>query len=187
MADFWDNTMRGAGWIQTFGGKRFDLLNPRAEDIEIEDIGRALSRICRYTGHSKQFFSVAQHSVLVSVVVDKPYQLHALLHDATEAYIGDISSPLKKLIPGIKEIEARIEGVIAQKFGLSLPPPEAVVEADLRMLSTEKSDVMGKEPCAWGDLPEPYKHVYITRCWLPDEAFRMFMLRYRSLIGELEE
>jgi len=81
--------------IGLFSGGTFDILNPRAEDVRIEDIAHALSQQCRFTGHTKTFYSVAQHSVLASTLVAAPDELWALLHDASEAYMGDMNRPLK--------------------------------------------------------------------------------------------
>ena len=77
-------------WIQTFQGKAFDPFAPRPADISHFDIAHALSNICRFTGHTNTFYSVAQHSVQVALLVPRPMQLAALLHDASEAYLCDI-------------------------------------------------------------------------------------------------
>jgi 5'-deoxynucleotidase YfbR-like HD superfamily hydrolase len=131
-------------WIQTYSGKKFDLLNPTPESISIFDIAHALSNICRYTGHTKEFYSVAQHSVLASVNVPPKDALAGLLHDATEAYLTDISKPLKMLLPEYCKLEDKIYKIIAAKFGLPAELPASVKEADLRLLATEKRDLLEK-------------------------------------------
>lgn len=111
-------------------GTYFDPLNPRVEDVHLADIAHGLAHICRYGGHVASFYSVAEHSLHVSAQVwrtfgDKEVALAALLHDATEAYIGDVVRPLKNLLPEYKEIEHRLARVIEQKFGLKPHATEA--------------------------------------------------------------
>lgn len=128
-------------YIETFTGRKFYPLAPVAEQVDIYDIAHALSYVCRYTGHSTHFYSVADHSLLVSTapeVVEAGVELEALLHDASEAYIADIAGPIKPFIAGYKEAEERLEQVIRQRFDLpegDLHP--AIKVADLRILVTE--------------------------------------------------
>lgn len=138
--------------ILTHSGINFNLLNPDLDLIDIEDIAHALAHLCRFTGHSKHFYSVAHHSILVSSLVPAEHRLEALLHDAAEAYIGDVSSPLKAQLPGYREIEHRIEAAIRQRFGLPAELSPYVKAADLQMLAAEKAQVM--PPCTepWGLL-----------------------------------
>ena len=124
--------------LKTYSGVEIDLLNPKEEDILIEDIAHALANTCRFNGHVKRFYSVAEHSVLcANLIENKRYQLDALLHDASEAYLGDITRPLKALLPNYMAIEERFQRVIAKKFGLSFPMPKEVKEIDNRMLVIE--------------------------------------------------
>ena len=97
-------------WIQTHSGIAFDLLKPTPDMIVIDDIAHALSNLCRFTGHSK-FYSVAQHSRLASFMVSEQFALQALMHDASEAYLTDISAPLKALpcMAEYKKLEAKLE------------------------------------------------------------------------------
>ncbi|RQU14214.1 metal-dependent phosphohydrolase [Burkholderia cenocepacia] len=158
--------------ILTATGRYFDFTRPTRDMIDIEDIAIALSRMPRFTGHTTQFYSVAQHSVLVSHNVPEEYALQGLLHDATEAYMGDMSTPLKQLIPAYKEIEHRVEQAICERFGLPFPLHPSIKAADLRMLVTERRDLMPKPlvprtdreawtafsgipPFQWGVWPQP--------------------------------
>lgn len=106
------------GKINTLSGV-FDLLNPSEDSVRIRDIADALSKICRFNGHITHFYSVAQHSVLVAAMAPEWCKKEALLHDAAEAYIGDIIKPFKNLLgSALYSLEYNIEIVIAQKFGL---------------------------------------------------------------------
>jgi hypothetical protein len=129
-------------WMQTFTGRRFYPLSPRAADIDAADIAHALSLLCRYGGHVDRFYSVAEHCVLMSRAVPPEDALAALLHDATEAYIVDVPRPLKRQLPGYREIEQAVWHAIAVRFGLDLALPASVHEADNRILLTERNALM---------------------------------------------
>ena len=105
-------------WIETVNGNKFWYTGEDTSGIEIEDIAHALSNVCRYTGHCHSFYSVAEHSILVALLVPKHKRLWALLHDASEAYLADMASPVKQLLPEYKALEHRIMVRIAKKFGL---------------------------------------------------------------------
>lgn len=141
-------------WIQTFSGKKFDLLNPTPAMVDPVDIAHALSMICRFTGHTIGFYSVAEHSLRVAQLVPHMDVKQALLHDATEAYIQDISSPLKQLLPDYKAIERRIHRAICDRFDLCYALPESVKRADLLMLRREREDLMGRPPEPWHESIE---------------------------------
>ena len=116
-------------FIQTLSGRRVNPLDAAPEDIDPADIARALSNLCRFGGHSKAFYSVAQHSAIVCDLLEErgatPDELMAaLLHDAAEAYLGDLPHPLKhrsELGAAFRVAEKRLEAVIAERFAL----PEA--------------------------------------------------------------
>eukprot|EP00913_Durusdinium_trenchii_P028455 g26683.t1 len=129
-------------WVQTHKRKWFDLLDPRPDQVDIEDIAHALARLCRFNGHTNGFYSVAQHSVLCSQIVDPLYAFDALMHDAAEAYVGDLVSPVKRLLDdhgghAFRDCEDRICRVIAYVFGNEYPVHPRVHEADATMLATE--------------------------------------------------
>lgn len=146
-------------WILTCSGQRFDLLAPRAELISTIDIAHALAHICRFGGHTRQHYSVAQHSLLVASIVPPGLQLTALLHDATEAYVGDLVRPLKALLPDYSEIEHGIWLAICDRFNLDPKLPTSIHEADMIALATERRDLMPEHgetwPCLAGVKPLP--------------------------------
>lgn len=170
-------------WIQTYTGKKFDLLNPDFNSICIEDITHSLSNICRYTGHVKSFYSVAQHSVLASMSVPEEDALSGLLHDAAEAYLTDISKPLKVLLPEYCRLEDNVWLKIAEKFNLPEILPASVKDADLRLLATEKRDLMSDCGPSWKttDGVECLKDKILP--WGPDQAEFMFLKRFKELSG----
>lgn len=131
-------------WIETFTGRRFDPLHPDPELIDLEDIAHSLSLLCRFIGHCKQFYSVAEHCIRVAELCSIESKLAALLHDAAEAYIGDIARPIKYGIASadLKEAEERLLGTIYKKFGASPYDAKEVKEADDIMLATEARDLM---------------------------------------------
>lgn len=129
----------------TFSGIRVDPFDLKPEHVRIEDIAHSLSMQCRFTGHVREFYSVAEHSVRCSWMVPKEHRLWALLHDAAEAYCADMIRPIKNA-PGFepyKAMEAAIERVIVQVFELPMPRPACIKVADERMLLTERRDLKG--------------------------------------------
>lgn len=143
-------------WIQTYTGIQFDLVHPTPEMVVIEDIAHALANLCRFTGHSNQFYSVAQHSWLCSFMAPPDYALEALLHDAHEAYTGDLNRPLKALCPAYKDIQANIDTVIREKFGLPSTCSRVVRDIDHKMLYTEKRDLFDCK-LSWSSSALPYE------------------------------
>ena len=144
-------------WIVTCSGKKIDFLEPDPDQIDILDIAHALSVMPRFTGHTLLHYTVAQHSYEVSRQCSPENQLVGFAHDFTEAYIGDISKPLKSVIGNvIEEIEHRLWQAIAARFGLPTQIPDEVKEVDARMLFTEKRDFLTKRGPKWGWEKEPY-------------------------------
>lgn len=125
-------------WMQTFTGVAYYPGDPRPEDIHILDIAHALSLLCRFGGHCNRFYSVAEHSILVSQVVPPEHALQGLLHDATEAYCMDIPRPLKKQLSNYTEIEQLNWLAVAERFGLNPEIHTSVHEADNNVLLAEK-------------------------------------------------
>ena len=128
--------------LVTYTGKVIDPRNPKPEDISIFDIAHALSKICRFAGNTPTFYSVAIHSMRVSMMVEKEHRLAALLHDATEAYLGDVPKPIKDLLPEYKELEDRYYAVIAARFNLPKDLPPEVKMADYEMLQYENWEML---------------------------------------------
>lgn len=168
-------------WIQTYTGKAVRILNPRPQDVHIHDIAHALANICRYTGHVKKHYSVAEHCVHVS----RDTGMVGLMHDATEAYVGDVSSPLKRCIPKYKKIEQLHWLAICSAFELPAVLPKAVHEADLRMLVTEARDLMGPRPYDWTIDVEPYSDISVAVPMTALEAEYKFLERFHELGGLL--
>jgi hypothetical protein len=135
---------RKGDWIATHSGRKFWPLDPRPEEVSIGDVAHALSNLCRFGGHSVRFYSVAEHSVLVSYQVPPEHQLTALLHDAPEAYVADVPRPLKKDLANYAEIEALVWRAVAARFGLPEELPEIVKMADDAVLAAE---------IRWGIMP----------------------------------
>lgn len=155
-------------WIETYTGKQVDPLHMRVEDIDIQDIAKPLSHICRYVGQCKRFYSVGQHSIHVAElvegamiekegwnkeVIDKTC-LAALLHDAPEAYTNDISRPVKYSLKEFVEIEKRLMGVITERFNLQGADWQLIKKMDNAMMATEAYQLMKSKGKGWW-LPEP--------------------------------
>ncbi len=130
------------GVIRTFTGKYINVFDPQPHDICLEDIAHALSNLCRFGGHTRQFYSVAEHSIRTAKFVEPPYRLAALLHDASEAYLLDIPTPVKIMFPEYHKAEYRMMEVIAEKFGFEYPLSDEVRMADKLMLQLEWLEFM---------------------------------------------
>jgi hypothetical protein len=169
-------------WIQTYTGRKFWPLAPRWEDVCIEDIAHALSNMCRYTGHSRVHYSVAQHAVLVSFYVPPAFAFHGLMHDASEAYLPDLASPVKRhpIMAPYRDAEERIMDAIGTAFRMSRPlePPEVKL-ADGRMLATEARDLLAVMNPDWSIPFEPYPEHIIPMS--PSDAKRAFLNRFDEL------
>lgn len=171
--------------ILTAAGRYFYFDGPSIGRHDIHEIAHALSNICRFTGHCREFYSVAQHSVIVSLLVPAPLALAGLLHDAAEAYVGDVSSPLKHMLPAYKAIEQRIEAVIAKCWDVDLHDPR-VKAADLVALATEQRDLLPKTS-TWKTLQGVEPHPNTITPLSPRDARTAFLDRYRELTGNRYE
>ena len=169
----------GDAWIQTFTGRQFWPLEPLADDVCIEDIAHALSLKCRFAGHTTEFYSVAQHSVLASRACDEA-PLWALLHDASEAYLPDVCRPIKKHLRGFKSLENQVMAAIAERFALTLPMPESIHDIDLVMLATEQRDLLCSPPAVWGST-KGVRMLDRIIPWSPAVAEREFWAEFNKL------
>lgn len=181
---------RRGDWIQTYTLRQFWPLDPRPEDVSIIDIAHALSMMCRFTGHTHRFYSVAEHCVRVSyhasrdVVDDAEALLVArwgLLHDATEAYLVDLARPVKRTdeMKSYREAEQRLMEAICQRFGLPPAEPPAVKVADMRLCYTEARDLFPGVHRAWRWHAEPLEEKILP--WSQEEAKQRFRLRFAEL------
>lgn len=168
-------------WMQTFSGEAFYPLSPRIEEVHAEDIAHALSLICRYGGHVKKFYSVAEHCVLLSRSVETKNALWALLHDATEAYLGDMVRPLKQSMPHFVAAEEHLMRVICFKFSMSTKCPDEVKEADTRILLDEKSQLMNPSLHVWTSLVGMEPLGIDVHGWEPAKAESLFLERLNEL------
>jgi hypothetical protein len=175
------NEPRAGDWMQTASGRQFWPLDPRAEEIHIEDIAAALSKLCRYGGHCKRFYSVAEHCVLMANAASPSLAFAALMHDASEAYLSDVIRPIKRHLPQYGEIEAALERVLAQRFGLVWPLPAAVKTLDERIIVDERDQAMAEPPVPWSDHGAALG-VTIT-FWSPERAEREFLRAFRRYGG----
>jgi len=191
-----DKHERGSdtGWIQTFTGGKFWPLEPHAEDVRIEDVAHALAYQCRYAGHARIFYSVAEHCCLLAdYVLRINYYTHhqdtldglrdaltVLLHDAAEAYLPDLARPLKYRMPEWREADARLEAVVVPALGGEYPLPPWVKLLDARILRDERPVVMRETGDSWQiDDLEPLG-VWV-RGISPHEAEQWFLDLYAEL------
>ena len=201
MSEATDTVISGAivdatkAWIQTYSGGIFHILNPKQDEINIKDIGHSLAMQCRFTGHVRHFYSIAEHSVLGSFLVPKQHALRFLLHDASEAYIADINRPLKHFTgvgSAYLPVEATIQDAIHEKFhlleidnGCTVPEPACIKEADNAMLYAEKEQLLPPMDWVnkWGadEKPAPVT----IRCWAPEVAEVEFLHRFYELTGQI--
>jgi 5'-deoxynucleotidase YfbR-like HD superfamily hydrolase len=173
-----------AAWIQTYSGRRFNPMKPNPKAIVIQDVAHALSMQCRFNGHCKEFYSVAQHCVLVSHMCGED-ALWGLLHDASEAYLVDIPRPLKHSgkFQAYLEMEEIMQRAICERFGLSLVEPASVKRADKILLSTEARDLMSPLHKDWRQPAEPLP--FTITSWSPKEAEEKFIQRFDKLMAAL--
>lgn len=172
------------------------MLDPRPEDIDIEDIAHHLALLCRFGGACDRFYSVAEHSIAVSELCGPADARWGLLHDATEAYLGDVTRPLKHTpaMAPYRALEARFQAAIAARFDLPPEIPASVSRADNRMVAVEAHDLMAPldpewdlcpreadgTPCPVGARPADLPPV---RCWTPTVAETLFLDRFDDLFG----
>lgn len=204
--------LRVGDWMQTYTGKAFWILDPRPEDVCIEDIAHHLAAIGRFNGASKVFYSVGQHSLNVANIVglqavrfgtgegttltetsallrDSRLYVALLMHDAHEAYTQDIIRPHKNNLPQIKQICEDVQNVIWQVFGLldfvqSVEVQEIIRTADARMLATERRDLMAPGKFEW-HLGEPYADFHIKPSKSIADVESAFLKLFEGLMRDI--
>ena len=163
-------------WVHTYLGKKIHPFNPQLDEIDIVDIAHSLAMQCRYNGHSSSFFSVAQHSVLVSQHCES--KLEGLLHDAAEAYLTDVPRPIKPYFPNYTEFEDKLTEVIFKKYGANFPIPAEVKQIDNSILFDEGNKLM-TDTSEWECDVEPLG-IEINPIG-PEEAKTLFLERFNEL------
>jgi 5'-deoxynucleotidase YfbR-like HD superfamily hydrolase len=174
-------------FLQTVSGRRVNPFAPEPDQLDPTDIARALGNLCRFGGHCRSFYSVAQHSVIVSELVeertgDVEDAFAALMHDATEAYLGDMPHPIKHRSPlgaAFKEAEGDLEQAIRERFGIKADVPE-IKRVDRALLATERR-VLSAEEWHWPELDGVEPLDLELRAWGPDEAVAAFARRFDEL------
>jgi 5'-nucleotidase len=174
-------------YLQTVSGRRVNPFDPDPDQIDIGDIGRALANQCRFGGHCRVFYSVAQHSVIVSEIVerrggDAEGVFAALMHDASEAYLGDMPHPVKHRSPlgaAFRAAEEHLERALHDRFGIRPDVPE-IKRADRALLATERR-AFSAETWHWPELDGVEPLDLELEAWSPDEAERAFAARYAEL------
>jgi hypothetical protein len=181
-----------SGHILTGTGKLFSLENPTAAMVDIEDIAGALSKMCRWNGNIPEFYSVAQHSCMVAWLAPPALSLAALLHDAPEAYTGDIIRPLKKLLAqAFNDIEKRIELAVCDHFMLSPVDFDNIAEYDNMALNIEfeafhhdnkgaRQQIRTVSAMHLNTMPA---HDY----WSPEEGFYAFLNTFKNISREYKQ
>ena len=170
--------------VSTRSGRRVALLNPSPSQIAIGDIAHGLAHQCRFNGQTNKFYSVAQHSVLVASILPRELRLAGLLHDASEAYLGDIVQPLKELLPDYQAIEAKFCEVLGTRFDVDLQPNDAIKHADLVVLATERRDLMPMDTADWSSIAGITPLIRTIKPLAPETAAAQFMDLFFKLINQ---
>lgn len=184
--------------MQTITNKEIDLLNPTEDKINIYDIAHGLHYLCRYNGQISKLYTVAQHSVHCAEYVQEKLKddtslteaekrslaLKALLHDAHEAYLGDIVSPLKNVLPDYQKIENHLDDVISDKYNIPRGKPDIIEEADKVILAAELRDLFTDD--SEGRRREiiqkfAYKYPNKIKAESPIESLKMFMRKFLEI------
>lgn len=191
---------RTGPYIQTYTGRRFYTLNPHPDDVDLADIAHSLALTARFNGHTKYFYSVAEHSVILSHLVAPQNALWALLHDAAEAYLGDLVWPLRQNMNiwrpdstgddepvTVQQVEERLLRAIAWAFKLSWPIDDEIIQSDHQILVDEKKQVFNDQ-ISWGEQLRGIQPLgAILKFWGPDEAERQFMTRWKEIQSLMQD
>jgi hypothetical protein len=170
--------------VSTKSGRRVALLNPSPSQIVIGDIAHGLAHQCRFNGQTSKFYSVAQHSVLVASILPRELRLAGLLHDASEAYLGDVVQPLKDLLPEYQAIEENFCKVLGVRFGVDLQHNDAIRHADLIVLATERRDLMPMDMADWSSIAGITPMSRTIKPMTPEAASAQFMEMFFTLTNQ---
>lgn len=180
-------------WIETYSGKKMYFLDPKSDMIDIKDIAHSLSLQCRFSGHTRIFYSVAEHCIRVSKLLyersksDPQVAMQGLLHDATEAYLLDVPSPVKQYLGGYYAIEDTLANAIFKKYGAIFPYFNEVKVADTVMLKNEARNLIPSKGSSWlYHYPTPYEYDAMPFCLRSVEAENMYIAWFNFLENELE-
>lgn len=171
--------------IELLSGTMFNYNDPGSSDVTIDDIASALSNVCRFAGHLPRFYSVAQHAVNVSLIVDQAHRKAGLMHDTAEAFTNDLPTPLKFAVPVFKQLEVSIESAMGQKFGFQYPLSPEVKYADAQMLLIEKEDI--KQCFAHWEVLDGIEVTELDRAKVmiapmtPEQAKAAFLMRWEEV------
>lgn len=176
---------RRGDWIQLISGEPFWPLDARPEDVRINDIAWALSMQCRFGGHCRKFYSVAEHSVMVSRMVSPKDAFWGLLHDAPEAYLVDLPRPIKQNMPDYRTYENALAEIICERFGLDYTMPAEVGLADGAILLAERAQLMAPSKLSWefpqSKVNETGMPLPVLACWDPSTAYSQFLQEFSRL------
>jgi len=178
------NSSATTPYVSTVSGNRFYPLEPRIDRVAIEDIAHGLAYQCRFNGQTREFYSVAQHSLIVASLVPPRLRLAALLHDAAEAYLGDMVKPLKVLLPEFAAIEDKVSALIAAAFGIDFSDYGPIKRADLVALATEKRDLMPHSAERWAYLDGIAALPEAIATMSPWQAKQAFLAEFARLNGQ---
>ena len=184
-------------WFQTYSGRAYHPLDPNPDEVELIDIAHGLAYSCRFNGHCKSFYSIAEHSVWVASIMftesgNPAAGLAGLMHDAAESYIGDLVRPIKRELPKFYGVERL--NMMAIYAALNIPIEasqetwaDAIAEADLVMLATERRDLMARPPMPWVAVErvEPIESILYPLG--PAEAERQWLDRFAALMAHVQE
>ncbi len=174
-----DQSIAHSLFVSTYSGRQFYPLAPTPDQVDIEDIAHGLAYQCRFNGQTRYFYSVAQHSLIVADLVPKRLRLAALLHDAAEAYMGDMVKPLKQLFPMFSDIEAKVMDAIGSRYGIGNFSDKAIKRADLVALAMEKRDLMPNSTESWASLRAITASPLRITPMSPQEAKAAFLLAFQ--------
>jgi len=175
--------------IKVASGHYLNLVDPKPSDIDIESIASALSKICRFGGHCPRFYSVAEHCIHAQTLAylaghDREPRLAVLLHDAAEAYIGDMVKPLKNLIPEYSVFETKIEAAIGARFGIDFDEhADKIKQYDRSMLKTEKMTMWPNDSVSWAGFSEIDAAPITLQYWGPKTAKENFLFIAKGQLG----